>query len=697
MPYGVSGRPETLFMYKFMEKMNLPGRFRVYFPLLLLFVLLVLVMPRSPKFVYDYQKGAPWMHETLIAQFDFPILKTDEQILSEREAAASDIIPYFRLDKDVSLNSQKLLSSVDMGNYAFIRPVLADLLSSVYSKGVISMDPGAGLESDSVSGQGLIYVQKDRRAAKTPASEVYTVAQAISMVRDTLSVRFPGAALDSLMTAFRISEMISPDLIYDQQTTDLVHEQRVDFVSGTSGVGRSGQVIVSEGEIITSEIEQMLRSYETEYVKSVGYNGNEMLQWLGNILIALFMVIVLFLAILYCNSRIFGEYNKYLYLLLVFSLAAGAAALAARYSPSLFYMIPFTLVALYLLAFFKKRVVFTVYIISLLPILVFASNGMELFFIYLTAGVVGMLVFGYFNRGWLQFVTAFIVFIVMVAVWFAFRLADGLSGVNEYGAILNMALAAFLSVAGYPMVFLFEKIFALVSNSKLVELSDTGNPLLRQLADKAPGTFHHSLQVMNLADAAARSIGANVLLVRAGALYHDIGKMANPQCFTENESGGVRYHEGLSPKESAKDIIRHIADGIEAAEKHNLPEVIKDFIRTHHGTSAAGYFLTTYLNDGGDPADVDDFYYKGIRPMTKEQVVLMICDSVEAASRSLKDYSYDTISALVDRLVDSKIADGQFADADISLKEVEVVKKEIKAYLQQMYHTRIAYPKREGK
>jgi putative nucleotidyltransferase with HDIG domain len=360
-------------------------------------------------------------------------------------------------------------------------------------------------------------------------------------------------------------------------------------------------------------------------------------------------------------------------------------------------MIPFTLVALYLLAFFKKRVVFTVYIISLLPILVFASNGMELFFIYLTAGVVGMLVFGYFNRGWLQFVTAFIVFIVMVAVWFAFRLADGLSGVNEYGAILNMALAAFLSVAGYPMVFLFEKIFALVSNSKLVELSDTGNPLLRQLADKAPGTFHHSLQVMNLADAAARSIGANVLLVRAGALYHDIGKMANPQCFTENESGGVRYHEGLSPKESAKDIIRHIADGIEAAEKHNLPEVIKDFIRTHHGTSAAGYFLTTYLNDGGDPADVDDFYYKGIRPMTKEQVVLMICDSVEAASRSLKDYSYDTISALVDRLVDSKIADGQFADADISLKEVEVVKKEIKAYLQQMYHTRIAYPKREGK
>ena len=684
-------------MCVFMEKMNLPGKFRVYFPLLLLFVLLVLAMPRSPKFAYDYQKGAPWMHETLIAQFDFPILKTDAQILSEREAASSDIIPYYRLDKEVALNSQKFLHSVDLGNFAFIRPVLADMLSYVYSKGVISAEVGTGQESDRVSSLSMIYVQKDRRAAKTPASEVFTVPQAVSMIHDTISVRCPGADVDSLMKAFMISDMICPDLVYDQQTTDLVHGQRVDFISGTSGVGRSGQVIVSEGEIITSEIEQMLRSYEAEYVKSVGYNGNEILQWLGNTLIALFMVIVLFLAILYCNSRIFDEYNKYLYLLLVFSLAAGASAIAARYNPSVFYMIPFTLVALYLLAFFKKRVVFTVYIISLLPILLFASNGMELFFIYLAAGVVGMLVFGYFNRGWLQFVTAFIVFVVMVTVWFAFRLTDGLAGVDEYGAILNMALAAFLSVAGYPLVFLFEKIFALVSNSKLLELSDTGNPLLRQLADKAPGTFHHSLQVMNLADAAARSIDANVLLVRAGALYHDIGKMANPQCFTENESGGVRYHEGLSPKESAKDIIRHVADGLETADKHNLPDVIKDFIRTHHGTSPAGYFLTTYLNDGGDPADVDDFYYRGMRPVTKEQVVLMICDAVEAASRSLKDYSYDTISALVDRLVDSKIADGQFADADISLKEIDVVKTEIKSYLQQMYHTRIAYPKREGK
>ena len=260
-----------------------------------------------------------------------------------------------------------------------------------------------------------------------------------------------------------------------------------------------------------------------------------------------------------------------------------------------------------------------------------------------------------------------------------------------------MFAASMLSVALYPMIYLFEKMFRLVSTSRLVELSDTSNTLLRLLADKAPGTFQHSLQVMNLADAAARSIGANVPLVRAGALYHDIGKIANPQCFTENETPGIRYHEGLSPKDSAQEIIRHVSDGMELAEKHGLPGVLRDFIVTHHGTGNTGYFYTRYLNDGGDPADVAAFHYKGRNPVTKEQVVLMICDSVEAASRSLKDYSKESISALVDGIVAGKEEQGQLKDADISLRELSVLKEVIKEYLQQMYHSRVSYPKREQK
>jgi putative nucleotidyltransferase with HDIG domain len=358
---------------------------------------------------------------------------------------------------------------------------------------------------------------------------------------------------------------------------------------------------------------------------------------------------------------------------------------------------PFTLISLYLLAFFTKRVVFSVYFISLLPMLMFSPAGVELFVMYLVAGSIAMLVFGYFNRGWLQFVTAFIVFVVMTVVWGAFRLTDGIGGLADYHTVLDMGLGALLSVACYPFIFLFEKIFKLVSNTKLAELSDTNNKLLRELADKAPGTFQHSLQVMNLADAAARSIDANVLLVRAGALYHDIGKIANPHCFTENETSGVRYHEGLTPKESAHDIIKHVSDGLAMADKHGLPGVIKDFIASHHGTTSTAYFLTMYLNGGGDPEDTADFYYDGRKPVSKEQVVLMICDAVEAASRSLKDYSPESISALVDRIVNGKAAENQFDDADISLCEVSTLKETIKAYLQQMYHSRISYPKRNVK
>ena len=326
--------------------------------------------------------------------------------------------------------------------------------------------------------------------------------------------------------------------------------------------------------------------------------------------------------------------------------------------------------------------------------LVFAPNGMELFVMYLVAGAVGMLVFGFFNRGWLQFVTALIVFAVLTLVWSAFRLIEGTGGLYDYHTVIDMFLGSLMSVAGYPLIFLFEKMFKLVSTTKLVELSDTSNKLLRELADKAPGTFQHSLQVMNLADAAARSIGANVALIRAGALYHDIGKINNPQCFTENENPGVKYHEGLTLKESAQEIIRHVSDGMAMAEKHGLPQVLRDFIITHHGTSNTGYFYNKYLNDGGDPEDVAEFFYDGVKPTSKEQVILMICDAVEAASRSLKDYSHESISRLVDKIIDGKSASGQFTDADISLREINTIKETIKSYIQQMYHSRVAYPKR---
>ena len=676
-----------------MEKTNFPRSFKAYLPLMALFLVMVFVMPKSPKFNYDYKKGSPWMYETLMAQFDFPVLKTDEQIQAEQEKNGSVVIPYFRLDAKVAAQSGTHISSMDLGEWSVVKPALADAMAVLYSKGIVSF----AKDFDKESGEGLIFVQKDRRASKVPVSEVYAQEDAEAYLRDVIVTSWPECNVDSLFTAAGIASLITPNLIYDAQTTELVHDESVKYVSSTQGVVKLGQVIVSEGEIVTAEIEQLLKSYELEYDKSVGYVGSRGFMWVGNIILAFSLVLVLFLALCYCNFRVFDEYNKYLYLLMIFAFAAIASSLVAREDPSMYYLMPFTLISLYLLAFFTKRVVFSVYFISLLPMLIFAPNGVELFVIYLVAGSVGMLVFGFFNRGWLQFVTALIVFAVMAVIWGAFRLVDGVKGIADYHTVLDMALAAFLSVAGYPLIYLFERIFGLVSNTKLADLSDTNNKLLRTLADKAPGTFQHSLQVMNLADAAARSIDANVLLVRAGALYHDIGKIANPQCFTENQTPGVRYHEDLTPKESAQEIIRHVSDGLALADKNGLPQVIKDFISSHHGTSSTGYFYTKYLNDGGDPDDVAAFFYDGFKPVTKEQVVLMICDSVEAASRSLKHYSPESISGLVDSIVDGKMAQGQFSDADISIREINSIKDVIKSYIQQMYHSRVSYPKRKQK
>ena len=679
-----------------MEKINLPRGYKVYLPLIGLFLLLVFLLPRNAKFSYDYRKGSPWMYETLISQFDFPVLKTESQLQQERLQAWSEVIPYFRLDLEAVSNIDERLSEKDFGEYPMLRGGVANALSDVYAHGIVSFSGFENLSEIFEKGTGYIYVQQDRKAVKLPVSEVFTVEQASAYMLQSLKSAFPDIDVDSVWSRADLADLIKSDLIYDQQMTQIVHEEYIDNISPTQGIVRAGQEIVANGEVVTTEIEQLLDSYRAEFNVSIGYEAPSVYQWISNILIAFSLVLLLFLSIYYCNYTIFNHFNKYLYLILVFTLAAVASCLVQRTDPSLFYMMPFTLIALYLLAFFKRRMVFVVYLISLLPMLLMAPEGVELFFIFLVAGGVGILVFGFFNKGWLQFVTALIVFVVMTLVWGAFRLADGPESFNEYRTITKMALGAFMSVAGYPLIYLFEKIFKLVSNSKLVDLSDTSNKLLRELADKAPGTFQHSLQVMNLADAAARAIDANVLLVRAGALYHDIGKIANPQCFTENATPGVNYHAELTLKESAQEIIRHVSDGLALAEKHGLPGVVRDFIKTHHGTTSTGYFYTKYLNDGGDPDDVADFFYDGEKPVTKEQVILMICDAVEAASRSLSDYSPEQISALVDRIIDGKASDGQLTNSIISLHELNVVREEVKTYLKQMYHSRISYPKRRG-
>ena len=335
--------------------------------------------------------------------------------------------------------------------------------------------------------------------------------------------------------------------------------------------------------------------------------------------------------------------------------------------------------------------------ISLLPLLIISENGIELYMLNAVAGGIALVSFSFLYRGWLQFLNSFIIFVGMFILHLAFRMMEGgVFDAANYTTIAFIFCNAFLVVAAYPLVFLLEKIFMLVSVATLKDLSDTNNRLLQELARKAPGTFQHSLQVANMAERAVLAIRGNSRLVKVGAMYHDIGKINNPQCFIENQAPGVEYHKGLSPQESAKEIIKHVADGVEIARKHNLPQIVVDFITSHHGRSQTAYFYTQYCNNGGDPANTVDFTYQGTLPTAKEQVVVMMADAVEAASRTLKDYSAESISKLVEGITSQRINDSQLAMADISIKEINVVKAVFKKHLQEIYHARIAYPPKKN-
>lgn len=671
--------------------------YRVLIPLVVLFLVLTLIFPRTAKFSYDYRKGSPWSHETLLAQFDFPILKTDEQIREEKSRSKSVVIPYYRYRQDIVDNCRKAAEGIDMGGYSYLRPLIVASMDGIYSNGVVP-DEGVKLDGHSDPSGAVLYIQKDKRAGKKPVSEVFKESEAKNRLLSDIAAKYPRINADSVLRSAGIYDFIVPNLEYDPKTTELVRSESSNQVSTTQGFVSAGQLIVSEGEIVTAEIAQMLDSYKVEYENSMGYGGPRILFWLGNAFIAFALVLLFFLMIYFLNRRLFMDHRKFWYLIFIFIIASVLALIINKFAPRCLYMVPFTLTALYLEAFFKNKVIFPICCVSFLPLLVFAENGVVLFVMFLLASIVAVFTFRFFNQGWQQFIMSGIVFVSILVTYFAFRMIDMVND-DPYMAVLYMFIGSMLIVAGYPLIYLFERMFNLVSSSRLRELCDTNNKLLRELEHKAPGTFQHSLQVMNMCDAAARAIDANVLLVRAGALYHDIGKMKNPLCFIENESmspKGVHYHEHLSPKESARAIIKHVSDGLELAAENRLPDVIQDFILTHHGTSNTSYFYNKYLNEGGDPNDVSDFFYKGRKPQTKEQIILMICDTLEAASRTLKDNSAATFSVFVENIVASKMKIGQFDQADISIKDLNTVKETLKAYLSQIYHERVVYPQRKN-
>ncbi|MBR5906347.1 MAG: HDIG domain-containing protein [Bacteroidales bacterium] len=657
--------------------MRLTARLDKFLPLLLVAALIAAVAPRTAKFSYDYKKGSIWKYETLFAQFDFPIYKTSEQIQEEMEKAQGARVPYYKYSAAVTASSLSAAEALELGA---MKPVVTGALRNIMEKGVLADD-------EVPEHVEIIYVQKDKRAVKVPSSEVLGISQA----REMLMAEVP----DSLLKAHGVYGLIIPNLVYDAKTSEAVSAEAISRISPTGGYISAGQLIVSNGEVVTAEIAQILDSYKKEYENNVGSSGQAYLSILGNVMVAFMMVFLFFLAILFSGKSFFDDI-RYYYLVFVFTLCSVAITLISRINSAWLFLTPLTLAALYLQAFVRARVIVPVYIVSLLPLLVYADHGAVLFVIFLAGGMVSIYASRYLVQGWKQFMLALINFLAMGLTYIALHLAGAIH-TPVLPDLLRLLIASFLAVAGYPLIYLFEKIFNLVSNSRLAELADTSSPILRELEQKAPGTFQHSLQVMNMADAAARAIDANPFLLRVGALYHDIGKMNNPICFVENESllnksEDQKYHTNLEPKQSAEDIIKHVSDGVEMARKLRLPDIVVDFIRTHHGTTVTGYFWGKHLAAKGSPEDKAAFTYPGPAPTTKEQVVLMLCDSIEAASRTLNEYTPEAFSAFVEKIVQGKVDQGQLLNAEITIKELNEVKQAIKVYLAQMHHGRVAYP-----
>ena len=664
-------------------------KYKVPVMMTLLGVVMLVVYPQKGTFQYNYHTGGTWMYETLVAPFDFPILKTQEERLMEMEEKASEVLDYYQFESKVSDDrvsslKQAASSAVSPDDKNFIYATAA-VLEAIYDKGVI----GSG--ADERLAEKVVFIKKGKRAVETPGAELFTVDDAYTSLHEDISDRFGEELTDSLFNNLHIREYIASNLSFDEATTMLVHRNAVEYVSPTSGVVYAGQLIVSRGEIVTKEINQMLDSYKAEYLSHYGYNDSRFSTFMSHVLFVLIILWLLVCAIQLTDSIIFRYGRQLAFICVLVLLVFTAITISVDLNESYRMIIPLGLYIIIAQSWLKPSTAYATYLVALLPLLFLVDGGVELYIMNVLSGAVLASSHRFSRKTWSQFLSSLVVFVVMLIVYVAYALASG-NGFHRVELICLLGHSLLLLV-GYPLIFMFEKLFNYLSVSRLWELTDTSNPVLQEMSKKAPGTFQHSLQVASLAESACREIGGDPVIARVGGLYHDIGKIMNPLCFIENQTSNVDYHANLTAKQSAAAIIRHVDDGVALARKNQLPEMIINFIESHHGTSRTSFFYNKYVNEGGDPADQASFRYHGQLPFTKEQVVLMFADSIEAASRTLKSHDQESISRLVDTIIDAKIAEGQIAEAKITFREVGEVRESFKKFLQQIYHERIEYPK----
>ena len=655
--------------------------------------LIVYFLPRDGKFNYQFGIDKPWKYGQLMATFDFPIYKNDATVKREQDSLMKFFQPYYKLDKEVE---KEAITRLKENYHSSLKGVLpsADYiryiekgLKEIYKSGVISTEEVKELRKDSTSS---IMVIEDKLANPRMTNGVFTVKEAYEYLLSGDTEKYH----KDILRQCDLNEYITPNLSYDSLRTQTAREEVLDNYSWATGMVQSGQKIIDRGEIIDEPTYNILESLRKESIKRNELFGQKRAMLGGQILfVSIFMLCFMLYLELFRKDYYARKGNlSLLFILIVFYCVVTALMM----SNNLFniYMIPFAMLPIIIRVFLDSRTAFLTYVITILICSITLRYPHEFILTQLAAGLVAIFSLRELSQRSQLFRTALLVILTYAAVYFSIELIteNDLSKLNA-SMYVYFIINGILLLFAYPLLFLLEKTFGFTSNVTLVELSNINNDLLRRMSETVPGTFQHSMQVANLAAEAAIRIGAKSQLVRTGALYHDIGKMENPAFFTENQSAGVNPHKNLNYEQSSQVVINHVTDGLKLAEKHNLPTVIKDFISTHHGRGKTKFFYISWKNDHpGEEPDEETFTYPGPNPFSKETAILMMADAVEAASRSLPEYTEESISSLVDKIIDSQVAEGYFKDCPITFKDIATIKAVFKEKLKTIYHTRISYP-----
>lgn len=656
---------------------------------------IVYLFPKGGGFKYDFEKGKVWQNENLYAPFDFAIKKTSKKILQEEKYLKDNVSLYFLID---TINQIKSIDNLlldfkitfpdslgkDLRKQSKIR--LKNTVSEIYQVGLLSEDIFVDKKREvylknKVSGVAKKYIFSDL----LPTERVNEVV--IKNFSDSIFIPY-----NNYFTNL-IFNNIQPNVFYDKEFSDKHYLQQLGKISPTIGLVKEGVVVISKGEVVEGLKLQKLISLKELYASQLWSESNYNWIVFGYLILVVLALLMLILFLKKYRISIYENNKEFTFIFFNVILMIFITTIILKFDSSYLYVVPLCILPLILKAFFDARLGLFTHVITVLLLGFIVPNSYEYMFLQIIAGIITILTISELYKRVNLFISVAQITLVYIVSYFSFYIIhEGNIDDLKWETLALFLLCGLAMLFAQPLIYIYEKLFGLVSDVSLLELSDTNSKLLKLLADKAPGTFHHSLNVANLAEAAANEVGANVMLTRVGALYHDIGKMKDPTYFIENQSNGINPHNELVPVESAKIIIDHVINGIEIAKKYNLPDRVIDFIRTHHGTSLVYYFYSLEKSNVEKDLDINMFKYKGPKPFSKETAILMMCDSIEAASKSIQSPDYTKISNFVDQIIEKQKNEGQFLNADITFKEIELIKKVLKHKLINIYHLRIEYP-----